>query len=330
MNVGKPVGDFLEPIQECAEFDTLGHVVDTMSRGKPVAVRWATWWLLLPEDVIGYPLSRRVIDLPLRDVPLIPPELAAEEALTRLIEKSIPYALVVAGKVLLGMVSLQGLHKHVEVAERRRVEQAFQASLRQKEVLLREVYHRVKNNLQIVSSLLNLQASSVQDPLVREMFMATQNRVMSMALIHDTLSQSSDVGTIELGAYVRTLALQLWRSYDVEADRIALNIQTDAVMLGINQAIPSGLIVNELLSNCLKHAFPAGSAGEIHIELRSNAVRQVTIIVRDTGVGFPAGKDFRDAETLGLQLVCTLAEQLGGLLELESSGGTAFTLTFTV
>jgi two-component sensor histidine kinase len=195
-------------------------------------------------------------------------------------------------------------------------------------MLLREVHHRIKNNLQIISSLLSLQANNVQDPLIHDMFMDTQNRVISMALIHETLSWSGDEGVIDLRTYVQTLADQIFRSSSLHTDRISLRIESNEVLLGINQAIPCGLILNELLSNCLKHAFPANSAGEIHIELRSNAMRQVTIVVRDTGVGFPPGMDFRDAETLGLQLVCTLAEQLGGVLELESSRGSAFTLTF--
>jgi two-component sensor histidine kinase len=300
-----------------------------MSRGKPVAVRWVTWWLLLPENVIGYPLSRRVIDLPLQNVPLIAPELAVEEALTRLLEKDMPYALVVDGKVLLGTVSLRRLQECVDVIERQRAEESFKASLRQQEVLLQEVHHRVKNNLQIISSLLSLQASYIQDPLIGEMFTDTQNRVISMALIHETLYQSSALGRIDLGAYARTLADQIWRSYGVEPDRIALHIQTDEVLLDINRAIPCGLILNELLCNCLKHAFPSGSGGTIHVELRSDAARQVTIIVRDTGVGFPTDVHFRETQNLGLQLVCTLAEQLEGVLELECNGGTAFTLTFT-
>jgi two-component sensor histidine kinase len=329
MSAGKQVRDFLDPIQECAELETLGQVVGTMNQGKPVAIRWAAWRLLLPETAIGYPLSRRVIDLPLQDVPIIAPDLAAQEALTRLIERGIPYALVVDGKTLLGVVSVKRLQEYVDIAERQRTEETFKASLRQKEVLLREVHHRVKNNLQIISSLLSLQASSIQDPLIREMFMEAQNRVTTMALIHETLYQSSDQGMIDLGAYVRTLADQILRSYGVQAERITLRIQADEVLLDINQAVPCGLLLNELLSNCLKHAFPSDRTGEISIELRSDAGRRVTIIVRDTGVGFPAGVDFRDTETLGLQLVCTLAEQLGGVLELEGDGGTSFKLTFT-
>jgi two-component sensor histidine kinase len=195
---------------------------------------------------------------------------------------------------LLGIVSLNRLQQYAAIAERQPMEETFKASLRQQEVLLREVHHRVKNNLQIISSLLSLQASYIQDPLISAMFTDTQYRIISMALVHETLYQASNQGMIDLGAYVRTLVDQIWRSYSVQTDRITLKIQADDVLLDINQAIPCGLILNELLSNCLKHAFPSGSRGEIHIELRSDAVRQVNIIVPDTGVGFPAGMDFRD------------------------------------
>jgi two-component sensor histidine kinase len=329
MNEGKRVHDLLEPIVECAEIETLGQVLGTMTQGNPVAIRSAAWRLLLPETVIGYPLSRRVIDLPLKEVPIVSPDLTAEEAMASLIGQGARHALVVDGKNLLGVISLKRLQEYGQVAERERVEETFKASLRQKEMLLREVHHRIKNNLQIISSLLDIQASWVQDPHLVEMFMDIQNRVISMALIHETLYQSGDFRMVNFGVYVRTLAEQIFRSYNVVPNRIRLQIQADEVMLDTNQAIPCGLILNELLSNCLKHAFPGEQGGEIHIELRSDAAPQVTMIVRDTGVGFPAGVDSRHAETLGLQLVNSLTEQLGGTLETESNGGTTLKLTFT-
>jgi two-component sensor histidine kinase len=329
MTVGKRVGDFLEPIVQCAEIETLGQVLSTVTQGKPVAIRSAAWRLLLPETVIGYPLSRRVIDLPLRDVPVISSDLIAEEALTSLLGHSAPYALVVDDQTLRGVVSLKRLQEYGQTAERERVEETFKTSLQQKEVLLREVHHRIKNNLQIISSLLDIQASYVQDPHIAGMFTDIQNRVVSMALIHETLYQSSDLGLVDFGRYIRSLAEQIFRSYNILADRIALQIHADEVMLDTNQAIPCGLILNELLSNCLKHAFPSDRGGEVHIELRADTRRRVTMIVRDTGIGFPAHMDFRQTETIGLQLVQALSEQLGGTLDLESNGGTAFKLSFT-
>jgi two-component sensor histidine kinase len=329
MNAAKRVYDLLEPIVECTEIDTLGQVLGTVTQGKPVAIRSAGWRLLLPETIIGYPLSRRVIDLPLIDVPVIAPDWSAEEALTRLTGQGAHYALVVDEQTLLGVISLARLQEYGQVAERERVEETFKASLRQQEMLLREVHHRVKNNLQIILSLLDIRASSVQDPHIVEMFMDIQNRIISMALIHETLYQSGDLRMVNFGVYVRSLAEQIFHSYHVLPSRIALQIHADEVMLDTNQAIPCGLLLNELLSNCLKHAFPDERGGEIHIELRSDAAPQVTMIVRDTGIGLPAEVDSRHPETLGLQLVHSLTEQLGGRLDTASDGGTTFTLTFT-
>jgi two-component sensor histidine kinase len=329
MDAGKRVHELLEPIAECAEIETLGQVLGTMTQGKPVAIRSAAWRLLLPETVIGYPLSRRVIDLPLRDVPIVSPDLTPEEALASLMRQGAGYALVVDDKKLLGVITLQRLQEYGQVAERERVEETFKASLRQQEVLLREVHHRIKNNLQIISSLLDIQAGSVEDPHIVEMFMDIQNRVISMALIHETLYQSGNLRMVNFAVYIRTLAEQIFRSYNIATDRIALQIRADEVMLDTNQAIPCGLILNELLSNCLKHAFPGERRGEVYIELRSDAAAQVTMLVRDTGIGLPSGMDSSHPETLGLQLVYSLTEQLGGRLETESNDGTTVKLTFT-
>jgi two-component sensor histidine kinase len=330
MDAAKRVHDLLEPIVECAEIETLGQVLGTMTQGKPVAIRSAAWRLLLPETVIGYPLSRRVIDLPLKDVPIVSSDLTPEEALASLMRQGAGYALVVDDEKLLGVISLKRLQDYGQVAERERAEETFKASLRQQEVLLREVHHRIKNNLQIISSLLDMQASSVEDPHIVEMFMDIQNRVISMALIHETLYQSGNLRMVNFGAYVHTLAEQIFRSYNVAMDRISLQIRADEIMLDTNQAIPCGLILNELLSNCLKHAFPGERRGEVHIELRSEAAPQVTMLVRDTGIGFPSGVDSGHLETLGLQLVYSLTEQLGGTLEIERKDGTTVKLTFTV
>jgi two-component sensor histidine kinase len=329
MHAGKRAYELSEPIVECTEIETLGQVLGTVTQGKPVAVRSPAWRLLLPETVIGYPLSRRVIDLPLQDVPLVSPTVTAEEALTQLLGQGAHYALVVDAHTLLGVISLTRLQEYGQEAERERVEETFKASLRQQEMLLREVHHRIKNNLQIISSLLDIQASVVQDPHIAEMFMDIQNRVISMALIHETLYQSGDLRMVNFGVYIRSLAEQIFRSYNVSPDRIAVEIRADEVMLETNQAVACGLILNELLSNCLKHAFPDGRGGEIHIELRSEAAPRITLIVRDSGIGFPAEVDSRHPDTLGLQLVRNLVEQLGGTLETKSTSGTTFTLTFT-
>lgn len=328
MEARKQVRDFVEPVVVCAEFTTLGQVLPTLRQGKPVAIRWPAWQLLLPENVVGYPSSRRIIDLPLLKAPTVPPDLPVEEALIKLREQPIPYALADEGTGLLGIVAVDRLRKYAESDARDHALEAVKVALREKELFIRESHHRIKNNLQIIVSLLSLQASYIADPHIRAMFTDTQERVKSMALIHDTLHQSGNMGEIDFAVYVRNLASQLIHAYNIQSNRVTLNFQIDDLLLDINKAIPCGLILNELISNAVKHAFPAGSSGEISIELRTDAARQVTIVVRDTGIGFPVDMEFRHAESLGLQLVCTLTEQLDGTIDLERSEGTAFTLTF--
>jgi len=230
--------------------------------------------------------------------------------------------ITIGGKqVVLGMVE--------DITERKRSEKQIQASLREKEVLLKEIHHRVKNNLQVISSLLYLQSKNIEDKETLEIFQESQNRVRSMALVHERLYQSQDLARIDFAEYVRNLASYLFRSYDVNTNVIQLKIKVDDVFLGVDTAIPCGLMINELVSNSLKHAFPDGKEGEIGIELCADDEGQFTLMVRDNGVGFPQDLDFQNTKSLGLQLVNTLAAQLEGTIELDRSGGTAFEMTFT-
>jgi PAS domain S-box-containing protein len=215
-----------------------------------------------------------------------------------------------------------------DITERKRAEEQIKASLREKEVLLKEIHHRVKNNLQVISSLLYLQSKNIEDREILEMFQDSQSRVRSMSLVHERLYQSQDLARIDFGEYIRNLANYLLGSYGADANVIQLKIHVDDVFLGVDTAITCGLIINELVSNCLKYAFPDGQAGEICIELRSDDESQFTLIVSDNGGGLPESLDFRDTRSLGLQLVNTLVDQLGGAIELDRSGGTAFKITF--
>ena len=215
-----------------------------------------------------------------------------------------------------------------EIAERKRVEEQIKASLREKEVLLKEIHHRVKNNLQVVSSMLQLQSRSIKDEETAEMFQESRNRVRSMALVHERLYQSKDLARVDFARYIRNLASYLGRSYGVNTNVIQLKTNLHDVFLGVDTAIPCGLILNELVSNCLKHAFPDGREGEIRIELRSDGNGEFTLMVSDNGVGLLEDLDFRNTESLGLQLVNTLVNQLEGTIELDRRGGTAFKITF--
>jgi two-component sensor histidine kinase/PAS domain-containing protein len=215
--------------------------------------------------------------------------------------------------------------KHADL-ELKRSNEALSASLHEKEVLLKEIHHRVKNNLQIVSSILSLQSggacSESQATLLRE----SQDRIRSMALVHEKLYRSRDLSRINFAEYVRSLTTSLAHSYIVSpAIRTRVDIQD--VYLDIDSAIPCGLIINELVSNSLKYAFPGGRAGEVCVSLSQSDGRYILVIC-DDGVGLPPGLDFRNTASLGLQLVNTLVSQLEGTIELDSSGGTRFKITF--
>jgi two-component sensor histidine kinase/ActR/RegA family two-component response regulator len=215
-----------------------------------------------------------------------------------------------------------------DIVARQRTEEQLQALLQEKELLLKEMHHRVKNNLQIIASLLSLQADMSEDPAVRKIFEDSQHRINTMALIHETLYQAGEIAQIDFAAYIRTLVTQLLDASGVSAERIALQIEADKLLLELTTAISCGLLLNELVTNSLKHAFPDQREGEIRIMLQPGVDRSVTLQVSDTGVGFPTSLDFRTTNSLGLQLVCLLTAQLQGTLTLERRAGTHWTLTF--
>jgi len=224
---------------------------------------------------------------------------------------------------------MKGVIEYVrDITERKKAEDRLQASLQEKEVLLREVHHRVKNNMQVISSLLNLQSRHIKDPNVLEMFRESQRRIRSMALIHERLYQSSDLSRIEFSQYLRNLATHIFHSCQVDASRVHLKIEAEEVHLNVNTAIPCGLIVNELVSNALKHAFPEGRSGELDIVLHRVAGDGYILRVKDDGVGFPEGLDFRKTETLGMQIVNTLVSQIDASIDLGQEKGTQFTIHF--
>lgn len=215
-----------------------------------------------------------------------------------------------------------------DITERKRTEEQVKTSLREKEVLLREIHHRVKNNLQIISSLLSLQSSRIKDEKYVEMFKESQNRIKTMALIHEKLYQSQDIADIDFEKYVRSLVNGLIYSYGVDTEVITVEMEVEDIPLGIDAVIPCGLIINELVSNALKYAFPPGRKGTVKIVLHSLSDK-IQLVVSDDGVGIPEEVDFRTTESLGLRLVTILAEdQLGGKISLDRSNGTAFSIIF--
>ncbi|MDH5385476.1 MAG: PAS domain S-box protein [Candidatus Aminicenantes bacterium] len=219
--------------------------------------------------------------------------------------------------------------------ERKRVEEQLNASLREKEVLLKEIHHRVKNNMQVISSLLNLQSSRIQSKEIFEMFKESQDRIRSMSLIHERLYQSGDLARIDFSHYIQNLANHLFQSYRIDPDAVSLKTNVGDVSLDINKAIPCGLIINELVSNSLKYAFPQVKGkdkkktqkGEIHISLSSDDGK-VRLIIQDNGVGLPEDLDIETADSFGLQLVTALVAQLNGKIEIKKKPGATYQITF--
>ncbi|MDI6644132.1 MAG: sensor histidine kinase [Methanobacteriaceae archaeon] len=199
--------------------------------------------------------------------------------------------------------------------------------LDEKEMLLKEIHHRVKNNLMVISSLLNIQSRYIKDKEARGIFRESQNRAKSMALIHERLYRSSDLKKIDFGDYIRTLARDLLSTYSNQDSMVTLEFDIDDIMLDINTTVPLGLIVNELFSNCFKHAFSDKKKGKIKTIFKKEEDNYI-LIVSDDGVGFPSDIDFRNTNSMGLQLVNSLADQINGEIELEGSNGTTFKITF--
>jgi PAS domain S-box-containing protein len=216
-----------------------------------------------------------------------------------------------------------------DITRRKESEQEMLASLREKEVLLREIHHRVKNNMQIISSLLSLQSILVKDKKDIEMLKDSQNRIRSMSLIHEKLYSSKNLAHINMNDYIKDLTSQIIQFYRNVSAQVALKLEAEDIWLGIDTAIPCGLIINEMVSNSLKHAFPENRKGEIRITLQKTENDDILMKVKDNGIGISDDLDFRNTKSLGLQLVSTLAEsQLQGKIELNRAEGTEFIIRF--
>jgi len=212
-----------------------------------------------------------------------------------------------------------------EIDIRLDAEKQLTKSVGEKDVLLREVHHRVKNNLQIIISLLNLQSRYITDETTLSAFRDSQNRIKAMALVHEKLHQSKDLSKIDLDNYIRSLGNSLIQFLGMKGKGITLTMDIRDSSLAIDTAIPVGLMINELISNSLKHAFPDGRKGEISLSIHRQD-HTITILFNDNGVGIPADFDWRNAKSLGLRLVISLVEQLQGTIELDRTAGTAFTI----
>ena len=218
-----------------------------------------------------------------------------------------------------------------DITEQKQAERKLTATLKEKEVLLKEIHHRVKNNMQVISSLLKLQAESIEDETLRTAFRESQNRVRAMALVHEKLYQAKDLAHVPFKDYLQSLIRYLYQSYTPRARNLELSSEIEDLSLDITTAIPCGLILNELLSNAFTHAFPREREGTITVSLRSPEPHTYELTVSDDGIGLPEAIDPKTTKTLGLHLVSILVEdQLRGKVELERGNGTTFRVTFKV
>ncbi len=214
-----------------------------------------------------------------------------------------------------------------EITDKKETEERMRETIREKEVLLQEVHHRVKNNLQVISSILNLQSSYVKDENSLKILRESQNRIKSMSFIHESLYHTGNFSNIEFSAYIYSLATNLIHSYSLESAHINLKTDFEKTSLSLDQAIPSGLIVNEILSNALKYAFKAGEEGEIYSSIKVIDGR-VELIISDNGIGLPADFDYENSDSLGLQLIYTLIDQLNATIDVDTESGTKYFITF--
>jgi PAS domain S-box-containing protein len=215
-----------------------------------------------------------------------------------------------------------------DITEGKQILNALQASLHEKDVLMKELHHRVKNNLQVVNSLLNLQARKIQDPKSREMFQESQGRVKAIALIHEMLYQSDNLGSIGFRAYIQKLASHLARFYKSQTGQVQIRLDMPEFQLSLDSAIPCALIIHELVTNAAKHAFEPGQIGQISISMTPIAGNGMRLIIADDGRGLPPGLEITQSPTLGLQLVTSLVDQLNGELTMEREAGTRFIIIF--
>jgi PAS domain S-box-containing protein len=215
-----------------------------------------------------------------------------------------------------------------DITQQKQADDKIRASLQEKEVLLQEIHHRVKNNLGIVSGLLQMQCRRTQDAQATAILRDSQNRIASIALVHEKLYRSEELADIDFAQYIPDLTTHLFDSYNISSNRVRLNIQVENASLNIEKAIPCGLIINELVSNALKYAFPDKQVGEIQVKFYQESGVNLILIIRDNGVGLSAEFDRTKTKTLGLTLVQGLVKQLRGNLDINSQQGTEFKITF--
>jgi len=306
-------------------------MADTQGRVRRINQEFTRLFGYTEDEAVGQVLDELIVPADLKKTAtsitlnVTKGERAAFEAIRRRKDGTLIDVSVLASPIIIDEepVGTYGIYR--DITEHKRVDEQIKASLKEKEILLQEVHHRVKNNMQIISSLLNLQSRHIKDEKSLELFKSSQNRVKSMALIHERLYQSKDFARIDVADYIRGLTNHLFTTYGISKDAVKLKINIKNIILSINTAIPCGLIINELVSNSLKHAFPNGKKGEIKISMRPLNANEIELTVCDNGVGVPEGMDFKNTKSLGLYLVNILAkDQLHGDIILDKKEGTGY------
>jgi two-component sensor histidine kinase len=221
----------------------------------------------------------------------------------------------------------------IDITSRKLAGDTIKAALKEKEILLREVHHRVKNNLQVVSSLLNLQANKIPDKAIKEILEQSRNRIRSIALVHEKLYQTGNFAEINIKEYTRSLITELFRVYLADPQKIHIRTEIENVNIPLVHAIPYGLILNEIISNSLKYAFPKEEAfkddPEIFVNIKTLPNNHIQLCAGDNGIGLPDDYQLTDSLSLGLYLINILStEQLDGKIEIDTKKGTIFTITF--
>ena len=225
-----------------------------------------------------------------------------------------------------GKISEISLVAH-DITEKKFNEKGIVDSLKEKEVLLKEIHHRVKNNLQVISSILNLQSSFIQDEKMLDVLQESRNRIRSMAIIHEDLYRTTNFASIDFANYILNLATNLVSLYRLSEENVELRYDLESIDLVLDQAVPCGLLVNEIIANAVKYAFPDNGKGEIFIQLKE-INGWVELLVKDNGIGLPQDFEIETSDTLGLQLVLTLVDQLDGEIAYSGKNGTEFLIKF--
>ncbi len=297
------------------------HVFANMYDEKPEDIIWKSINTLKYQSI---DLTSRILKFIINDYSIIDDEVSEFDSSGIERKFIVNISGVIENDIL---TSIWGVQR--DITEKKKAEEALRRSLNEKDILLKEIHHRVKNNLQIVTSLLKIQSGYVKDEKIKQLFKESQNRVQSMSLIHQKLYQTKDISHIDFKEYIENVTTHLQHSYGILEDRVKISIDVINMVLSIDNAIPAGLIINELVSNSLKHAFPDGKSGNIFINAAYDDYnKEYWFLVRDDGIGCNEKIDFENSTSFGLKLVDTLVKQLGGVIEIVIKGGSEFRIHF--